>query len=241
MSMFCYQCQEAIGGSGCTVGGACGKKEDTAKLQDLLVFVIKGIAVIADAGKDLGIADKKYGKFISEALFATITNANYDNDRFVVLIQEAAALRDELKAKFVEANGSDIEWVENVTWSAADVSTYDAKGAEVGVLSTENEDVRSLRELAVYGLKGLAAYADHAAVLGYTDEAIYAAIAETLASTTKDLSVDEMVAVVMKTGEFGVNVMALLDKANTETYGDPEITEVNLGVHSLCNNTLLCR
>lgn len=232
MSMFCYQCQEAIGGTGCTVGGACGKKADTATLQDLLVFVTKGIAVVADEGKDLGIVENKYGNFITEALFATITNANFDNDRFVTLIQEAAALRDELKAKFVAAKGSDIEWPENVTWDASDVTTYDAKGAEVGVLSTENEDVRSLRELAVYGLKGLAAYAKHAAVLGYADESIYAAIAETLASTTKDLSVDEMVAVVMKTGEYGVNAMALLDKANTETYGNPELSEVNIGVRN---------
>ncbi len=232
MSMFCYQCQEAIGGVGCKVGGACGKKEDTAHLQDLLVFVTKGIAVVADAGKGLGIVENKYGEFISQALFATITNANFDNDRFVALIKEAAALRDELLAKYVAAGGSDVEWVENVTWSADDVSSYDAKGAEVGVLSTENEDVRSLRELAVYGLKGLAAYADHASVLGYEDEDIYAVISETLASTTKDLSVDEMVAVVMKTGEYGVNVMALLDKANTETYGNPELTEVNLGVRN---------
>ncbi len=231
MSMFCFQCQEAIGGTGCTVGGACGKKEDTAHLQDLLVFVTKGIAVVADAGKALGISDNKYGKFISEALFSTITNANFDNERFVALIQEAATLRDELLAKFNAAGGTvDGEWAECVTWDVSDISTYDAKGAEVGVLSTENEDVRSLRELAVYGLKGLAAYADHAAVLGYEDDAIYAVISETLASTTKDLSVDEMVAVVMKTGEYGVNVMALLDKANTETYGNPEMTEVNLGV-----------
>jgi hydroxylamine reductase len=230
--MFCYQCQEAIGGTGCTKGGACGKKEDTAKLQDLMIFVTKGIAVVAEKAAEKGVSDKKYGRFMAEALFATITNANFDNERFVKLIQKAAELRDELKAKFVEANGGDIEWPDCASWSAADPATFEAKGAEVGVLSTENEDVRSLRELAVYGLKGLAAYADHAAVLGYEDDEIYNVIAEILASTTKDLSVDEMIAVVMKTGEYGVNVMALLDKANTETYGNPEITEVNIGVGS---------
>jgi hydroxylamine reductase len=230
--MFCYQCQEAIGGTGCTKGGACGKKEDTAKLQDLLVFVSKGIAVVAEAAKDNLTVDNKYGKFISEALFATITNANFDNARFVELIQEGAALRDELRTAYVAAGGDDSEWPECVTWSAGDTAGYEDKGAEVGVLSAENEDVRSLRELAIYGLKGLAAYAEHASVLGYEDESIYAALCEILASTTKDLSVDEMIGEVMKTGEFGVNVMALLDKANTETYGNPEITEVNIGVGS---------
>ncbi len=229
MSMFCFQCQEAIGGTGCTVGGACGKKEDTAHLQDLTVYICKGIAVVADEAKELDIVDNKYGKFITEALFATITNANFDNDRFVTIIQDAAKLRDELKAKYEAAKG-EREWPDCVTINVDDPSKYDAQGAEVGVLSTENEDVRSLRELAVYGLKGLAAYAEHASVLGYEDESIYAAICEILASTTKDLTVDEMVAVVMKTGEYGVNVMALLDKANTETYGNPEITEVNIGV-----------
>ena len=222
MSMFCFQCQEAAKNEGCTIQGVCGKKEDTAKLQDLLVYLCKGIAVVAEDAENL---DNKYGKFVSEALFATITNANFDNDRFIELIQQAAKLRDELKAAV-----ADKEWPDCVTWSADDPAAFVAKGAEVGVLSTENEDVRSLRELAIYGLKGLAAYAEHASVLGYEKEDIYKAMLEILASTTKDLSVDEMIAIVMKTGEYGVNVMALLDEANTKTYGTPEVTEVNIGV-----------
>jgi hydroxylamine reductase len=224
--MFCFQCQEAAKNTGCTTVGVCGKKPDTAHLQDLLVYICKGIGAVAEEAKKQGKLDKKPGLFVAQSLFSTITNANFDNDFFYKQIKDAIALRDELKA----ATGYESS-VDCVNWNG-DESEFEAKGASVGVLSQENEDVRSLRELLIYGLKGLAAYTDHAAVLGYEDDDLYAFILEALASTCKDLSVDEMIAMVLKCGEYGVNGMALLDKANTETYGNPEITEVNLGVRN---------
>lgn len=222
--MFCFQCQEAAKNTGCTVAGACGKKADTAGLQDLLIHITKGISTVAEEANKQGKLDKKVGLFVVQALFATITNANFDNDVFIKLIGEALDLRDELKTAIgFESNLDCVNWKGNE-------SDYDAKSASVGVLATANEDVRSLRELLVIGLKGLAAYVDHAAMLGFEKEEIYAFLLEGLASTTKDLSVEDMIAMVMKCGEFGVAGMALLDEANTTTYGNPEITTVNLGV-----------
>ena len=223
MSMFCFQCQEACKGTGCTVAGMCGKKEDTAQLQDLLIYATKGLAVVTEAaGKT---KDKEIGRLINEALFVTITNANFDNDAITSKINQVFAKRDEVKA----AAGLGDDLAECATWTA-DPAKYAEKAPTVGVLATENEDVRSLRELLIYGLKGLAAYADHAYVLGKEDETIYEEEIKLLAGTTKDLSVDEMIAAVMKAGEVGVTAMATLDAANTETYGNPEITEVNIGV-----------
>ncbi len=224
MSMFCYQCQETVGNTGCTKRGVCGKTESTANLQDLLVHLLKGISIWGEKADGV---DAQAGRFIMEALFATITNANFDDDRFVALIDEAQVIRDGLKAK---VGGSDEGMHDAATWSGSGKEVYLEKAKSVGVLATENEDVRSLRELVIYGLKGLAAYTEHAAILNYEDEDIYAFAMEALAATTKDLSVDELVALVMKTGEYGVKGMAQLDKANTETYGNPEITEVNIGV-----------
>jgi hydroxylamine reductase len=224
--MFCYQCQEAAKNVGCTVQGVCGKKEDTAQLQDLLIYVCKGIAVLAEEAKKIGKLENKVGLFVSKALFATITNANFDNERFYELIEEAFELREELK-KITGASSN----LDCVNWKG-DRSEFVAKGASVGVLSTENEDVRSLRELLVYGLKGMAAYVEHAAMLGYEDNDVYAFMMEALATTCKELTVDEMVAEVLKCGEYGVKAMAQLDKANTSTYGSPEITEVNIGVRN---------
>jgi hydroxylamine reductase len=179
---------------------------------------------------------KNTGCTIKEALFTTITNANWDNDRFVAMIKEALELREALKDKFLaaykEKNGKDFD--ENLhhsaTWFSDDIAEFNEKAKSVGVLSTEDEDVRSLRELLIIGLKGVAAYADHAAILGFEKEDIYDFLMEALASTTKDLSVDDMVGMVMKAGEVAVNTMALLDEANTTAYGNPEITEVNIGV-----------
>ncbi len=224
MSMFCFQCQEAAKGTGCTSVGVCGKKEDTAQLQDLLVFTLKGLSVVAAEAKKQGKHDKSIGLFITQGLFATITNANFDNDRFVVLIKQAIAKRDALKAAIGFSSDADA-----VNWNGAE-SEFVAKGAEVGVLSQANEDVRSLRELLIYGLKGMAAYADHAAMLGFEKDEIYDFMVDALVSTTQDLSVDEMVGMVLKCGEVAVTAMALLDEANTTTYGNPEITEVNIGV-----------
>ena len=231
MSMFCFQCQETAKNEGCTIAGVCGKKADTANLQDLLIYVLRGISIYGEKAKELGEQEKKAGLFLAQSLFSTITNANFDNDRFIAQIKEGLKIRDELKEKYGDKIEGELH--DSAIWFSDDVDEFNKKATEVGVLSQKNEDVRSLRELLIIGLKGLAAYADHAAMLGFEDEKIYAFIMEALVSTTKDLSVDEMVAMVLKCGEFSVNTMALLDKANTETYGNPEMTKVNLGV---CNN-----
>ena len=234
--MFCFQCQETAKNKGCTVKGVCGKPEETANLQDLLIYVLRGVAVYGDKLKELGISDKETGLFAAQALFTTITNANWDDKRFVTMIREGLRHRDQLRDKFLavykEKNGKDFDELlhDSATWFSDDVAEFDEKAKSVGVLATENEDVRSLRELLIIGLKGVAAYADHAAILGLEKDEIYDFIMEALASTTKDLSVDEMVGIVMKCGEIAVTTMALLDEANTSAYGHPEITEVNIGV-----------
>ena len=223
--MFCFQCQETVKNEGCNIKGVCGKTEETSNLQDLLVYVVKGLAIYAEKAKADGALDNKYGRFTIEALFATVTNVNFDNDRIVELIREALKLRNELKEKYGAAGLHD-----SAVWFSDDVAEFKKKAGEIGILSIENVDVRSLRMLLIYGIKGIAAYAEHAAVLGFEDEKIYNFIREALLSTTKDLSVDEMVAMVMHAGECAVNAMALLDKANTSTYGNPEISKVNIGV-----------
>ncbi|ADD68061.1 hybrid cluster protein [Denitrovibrio acetiphilus DSM 12809] len=225
MGMFCYQCQETAKNTGCTVRGVCGKTDDCANLQDALIYVLKGLSVYAEAARENGAIDNKYGRFITQALFATITNANFDNAKIYKLILAACDIRDELKS----LAGKDIT-VEGGNWRPANIEEAESVGAAHGVLSQANEDVRSLRELAIYGVKGMAAYADHASVLGYEDPVVFDHMITALASTTKDLSVEDMIAMVMKTGETAVTTMALLDKANTESYGNPEITEVNIGV-----------
>ena len=222
--MFCYQCQETVKNEGCGIKGFCGKTEETANLQDLLIYVLKGIAIYAEKAKEKGPLNNKYGRFTAEALFATITNVNFDNDRIIALIREALKLRDELMADMP----GDLH--DSTVWFSDDVAEFAKKAAGIGILSMENVDVRSLRMLLIYGIKGISAYAEHAAVLGFEDEKIYNFLMEALVSTTKDLSVDEMVAMVMRAGECAVNVMALLDKANTSTYGNPEISKVNIGV-----------
>jgi len=226
--MFCFQCQETVKNEGCNIKGVCGKNEETANLQDLLVYVLKGLAIHAEKAQQSGTLDNKYGRFTAEALFATITNANFDKDRIIALIREALKLRDELKkqsATDIKGNPHD-----SASWFADDVAEFNRKAAEVGILSMENADIRSLRMLLIYGIKGISAYAEHAAVLGFEDDKIYNFLMEALSSTTRDLNVDEMVAMVMRAGECAVNTMALLDKANTSTYGNPEISRVNIGV-----------
>jgi len=233
--MFCFQCQETAKNTGCTVKGVCGKPEETANLQDLLIFVLRGISVYGEKLKELGAADRTNDDFIAQALFATITNTNWDDARFTLMITEGLHRRDQIQSNFLSAykqkNGSDFSEAlpEAATW-IADPSAFAEKAKSVGVLATENEDARSLRELLIIGLKGVAAYADHAAILGFQKDEINDFIMEALASTTKDLTVDKMVALVMKAGETAVNTMALLDEANTTAYGHPEITEVNIGV-----------
>ncbi len=224
MSMFCYQCQETAKGTGCSVVGVCGKKESTANLQDLLVYGVKGLAVVAAEAHAQGKSDNAIGVFICQALFATITNANFDDERITSLIKETFAKRDSLKL----ATGF-TSTLDCVNWNGPENAFAD-KAREVGVLSQPNEDVRSLRELLIYGLKGMAAYADHAAVLGYMKAEIFDFMIEALVSTTQDLSVDAMIGQVLKCGEVAVTAMALLDEANTTKYGNPEISTVNIGV-----------
>ncbi len=233
--MYCFQCQETAKNTGCTVKGMCGKPEETANLQDLLIFVLRGIAVYGEGLKDLGQPDRANDNFVLQGLFATITNANWDDARFEGMIEEGLKRRDALKTKFLEAykveHGKDFSdpLPDAATWSGPS-SSFAEKAKTVGILATENEDVRSLREFLIIGLKGVAAYAEHAAILGFRKPEIDEFMLEALASTTKDLSVDEMVGMVMKAGEVAVTTMALLDEANTSTYGHPEITEVNIGV-----------
>ncbi|MBW1678648.1 MAG: hydroxylamine reductase [Deltaproteobacteria bacterium] len=236
--MFCFQCQETAKNTGCTVKGVCGKPEETANLQDLLIYILKGISVYGEKANELGVFDKKTGWFLAQALFTTITNVNWDNERFISLIKEALKIREDLKTIFSAAyqkkNGKEFseKLHPSATWYSDDAVEFHEKAKEVGILSTENEDVRSLRELLIIGLKGVAAYADHAAILGLEKDEIYRFIMEALASTAKDLTQDEMVTMVMKCGEVAVNTMALLDEANTSAYGNPEITEVNIGVRN---------
>ncbi|NMB00261.1 MAG: hydroxylamine reductase, partial [Firmicutes bacterium] len=228
MGMFCFQCQEAARGTGCTVKGVCGKTEEVAKLQDLLIYTIKGMSEIVQKGnlnvEELDIINHE----VLNALFMTITNANFDGEAIEREIKKLISLRDELRAK---AN------VEN--FHDAAVFQVDSRGSmlqkasTIGVLSTTNEDIRSLRELITYGIKGLAAYTHHALNIGKENNEIYGFIYEALAATLDDnLTVDDLVSLTLKTGEYGVKGMALLDEANTSKYGNPEITEVNIGVRN---------
>jgi len=203
----------------------CGKKSETANLMDLLIHTLKGISVVVEASGQP--PTREVGRFISQAMFATITNANFDSGRIVALIEQALKIRDGLKVKYAAKLPKTLH--DSVTWSASPAD-YDEISTHVGVLATANEDVRSLRELLIYGLKGVCAYADHAAVLNHEDDTIYAFLTKAMASTTKDLSVDEMVGLVLECGNIAVTTMATLDAANTSTYGNPEITKVSTGV-----------
>jgi len=226
--MFCFQCQETVKNQGCTVRGVCGKPEETADLQDLLIYVCKGISIFGERMQ--GNIDRKVGRFLCEALFITITNAAWDDAAIIEKIKEGIKIRDDLKAQAgADATGA---LPDCTVWTPKDEADMmvKAKSDEVRISTAPNEDVRSLRSLLIFGCKGIAAYAEHAAVLGFEKDDIYAFLMEALASTTKNLSTDEMIALVMKAGEAAVNTMALLDEANTTTYGHPEITEVNIGV-----------
>jgi hydroxylamine reductase len=233
MGMFCYQCQEASKGTGCTVRGVCGKTDDVANMQDLLIYVLKGISIYAVRARKLGVENEEVNKFVVNGLFMTITNANFDKARFIETITKALELREVIKSQLIKANGIiDNNLPECATWTGAP-SEFESKSMNVGVLKTENEDVRSLRELVIYGIKGIAAYAEHGYNLGYENNDIYAYIQKGLAQTTNDsLTVDELVALVLECGKYGVDAMAMLDNANTTTYGNPEITKVNIGVRN---------
>lgn len=232
--MFCYQCQESAKNTGCTINGVCGKTADVANLQDLLMFLCKGISHFAVRLRAMGVESNEVNKFVTDSLFMTITNANFHRERFITRVNQAIDLRDSLRVLYISKGGNieDIKF-EGAYWSSRDVEEMEKKATEVGVLATENVDVRSLRELTIYGLKGMAAYAEHAFNLGHEDLDIYNFMQQALVDTTNDsLTADELTALVLKTGEFGVKVMALLDKANTSAYGNPEITKVNIGVRN---------
>lgn len=230
--MFCYQCQETAGNTGCTKAGVCGKKPDLANLQDLLIYVSKGLSEVTtrlrEEGKTVGT---DINHMIVLNLFTTITNANFDKEVFYDRIRMNINVKRDLIAKLDNKEGLSAA----ALYDANTNEEFDVKSnsTEVGVLATENEDIRSLRELITYGLKGLAAYVKHANALGHDDEAISIFMQETLAKLLDDsLAVDDLVALTLETGKFGVEGMALLDKANTSTYGNPEVTSVNIGVGS---------
>jgi hydroxylamine reductase len=234
MSMFCYQCQETVRGTGCTARGVCGKTADVANLQDLLLYVLKGISIYAIKLREANLENEKVDKFIIESLFSTITNVNFDKDCFAEKIKEGLALRGEIRVQLMEAG---IQMDDNLhdaaVWYGKSMDELEQKAASVGVMRTKDEDIRSLRELITYGLKGMAAYAEHADVLGFRNDEICAFMQRALAATLDDsLTTDDLVALVMETGRYGVEAMALLDKANTSAYGNPEITKVNIGVRN---------
>lgn len=225
--MFCYQCQETAGCTGCTMAGVCGKKPDVAAMQDLLVYMTKGLSAVTTALRKQGeeIAPEINHR-ITLNLFITITNANFDKEAIVACIRETLEVKRELLRRVVQP-----ELLPEAAHWTADEADFAAKAATVGVLSTQDEDIRSLRELITYGLKGLSAYSKHANALLQDDGEVDAFLQRALAATLDDsLSVDALVALAMETGKYGVQGMALLDKANTEAYGNPEITRVNIGV-----------
>ncbi|MBR4532761.1 hydroxylamine reductase [bacterium] len=225
--MFCYQCQETAQCKGCTISGVCGKKPEVAAMQDLLIYVTKGLSAVTTELRAAGkTVDKEINHLITKNLFATITNANFDREALISSIEKTLAKKEKLLAEL----GSTEDLPEAALWKGGR-DVFDTKAATVGVLSTENEDIRSLKELITYGLKGLAAYSKHANALMKDDAEIDAFIQKALSRILDDsMSADDLVALTLETGKFGVDGMALLDKANTEAYGDPEITKVDIGV-----------
>ncbi len=241
MSMFCYQCQEAAGGKACTVNGVCGIKADVANLQDLLIYNVKGLAYWQTKAREFELAQPEISHYITKILFATITNANFDRDWALEKLEEGIKLKEELKAKFLAAYkvkynkdfGEEIPEAASCKKeiSLANMEYLTTKGFAVNQNAIENEDIRSLISLILYGLKGIAAYADHALPLGYAKDDIWIFMESALATMLRtDLTAEELIKLVDETGAFGVNVMALLDEANTTTYGHPEPTDVNIGV-----------
>lgn len=231
MSMFCFQCQEAAGGTGCTIRGVCGKTEEVSNFQDLLIYVAKGVGYLAHIGRLEDILDQEADRYVFEALFMTITNANFDEVRIKDKIKEGLNVRNALKKKII-AGGMNFDSLPAcVMWEPASEEEYADKSVSVGVTETAHKDIRSLKELLIYGLKGMAAYAQHAWTLGYAKDEVFAFLHKGLAiSIRQDISAEELVDAVLECGKYGVDVMALLDKANTQSYGHPEITHVNIGV-----------
>ena len=237
MSMFCYQCQEAAGGVACTgKRGVCGVPDEVIHYQDLLIHLVKGISIYSTKARELGIDNEEVNEFVVKSLFKTITNVNFSKDDFYKDIRKALLLREEIKNAYLKAGGkSDGSQLHTTaTWYPENDEELDERAAKIeGRIDAPNEDVRSLRALTLYGLKGMAAYMDHAEALGYSEPKLHAFMQKALRDLTRDeMSVDDNIALVLETGKFSVDAMALLDKANTETYGNPEITEVNIGVRN---------
>jgi hydroxylamine reductase len=226
MSMFCNQCQETAKNTGCTINGVCGKKENTANIQDLLVFACQGLAFVAIETRKKGLDTNVESKHITNCLFMTITNANFDDKDLIQAIKETILLRDNLKTKVNITEKHD-----SVTWNGTTEEDFIEKAKTVGTLTYDrNEDIRALKQYALFGVKGISAYAEHAFNLGYEDKDIYHFMEETLVILTQPLDLNSMLEWILRTGEHGVKVMALLDTANTSTYGNPEISKVNIGV-----------
>ena len=231
--MFCYQCEQTAKGQGCTKIGVCGKQPDVAALQDLLNYIVKGLSQVAVEGRSVGVNDQEINHFTSKAIFSTLTNVDFDPERFVDLINEAVEKRDALKEK-VKAAGGNTDFGEGPSTFKPESTTAAlvAQGEKVGIQSDPdiNADILSLRELLIYGIRGMAAYADHAAILGKEDDSVFAFMQEGMAATLKkDLSVDDYISLVMKCGEVNLKTMELLDAANTGAYGHPVPTAVPLG------------
>ena len=230
--MFCFQCQEAAKGTGCTIKGVCGKDDETANRMDLLLFVTKGVSVVATLLRNAGVDIPSHiDHFVVDALFSTITNANFDIESITKRIVEGITLRDRLKEE-ARKQAIELPIIDELVW-IGDESSFEGKALTVGVLREANPDIRSLKELTIYGLKGMAAYVEHAGNLGFEDKDLHRFIQYALAETLrKDLSAEQLTALVLETGSYGVKAMALLDKANTSSYGNPEITQVNIGVRN---------
>ena len=229
MSMFCFQCQETAGNKGCTVRGVCGKEPQTSALMDLLLYAVRGIAVVNRTLREKGEADHRVGHFMLDALFSTITNANFDDQAIRQRVTKALALKNELIGT-AKKRGITLPQLPEVNFTAQ-VEDYEKEAADKGVLAETNEDLRSLKQLAIYGVKGAAAYTEHALNLGFENQDIYETIETVLAEVSRtDISAEELTSLVLTVGECGVKAMDLLDKANTSTYGNPEITKVNIGV-----------
>ncbi|AND83578.1 hydroxylamine reductase [Clostridium tyrobutyricum] len=228
--MFCYQCQETAGCKGCTQAGVCGKKPEVAAMQDLLVYVTKGLSAVTTRLREEGKRiSKQVNYMVTYNLFTTITNANFDEEAIVSRITKTIDKKRELLAQLDNKDNLP----DAATWESSNKDEFVKKAAVVGVLSTKDEDIRSLRELVTYGLKGLSAYSKHANALLQDDEEVDAFIQSALSKTLDDsLSIDDLVALTLETGKYGVNGMALLDKANTSAYGNPEITKVDIGVRN---------
>lgn len=234
MSMFCYQCQEAAKGTGCTVQGVCGKKEELSAEFDLMLFTVRGISVITTAIRTADRIIKNESAinfFVVDALFSSITNANFDNEQILIRVKKGFDFRNQLLQEAKEMN-IELPNIDELTW-VEDATKYEEKAKTVGVLREENEDIRSLKELTIYGLKGLAAYTVHAMNLGYDDITLHEFIQRAISDTTVGLlDADSLTGLVLETGENGVKGMALLDKANTQRYGHPEMTTVNIGTRN---------